>query len=247
MIKCEKCQKEYPSQYYFAVDSICTDCYEKLSPEEKGQSKNEDGLLQNEHSDGKEQIVLPDDPIIHRAVFEIIEKYGPKNELELAKLELTKESKIAIMVKCLLLSFAVVIIGLIVLFLMIVLHELASKTFYTFLFGASMALFAFLCPFITARIIFQPPNLLNSFRREVFKSNWQIGAPVGFITGFLLCFLISETPGYLPSNFRLVAIIVISFAAVLGQLVGVFGMLRREQSNAEMCLEWIKVWEKEKS
>jgi uncharacterized protein YbjQ (UPF0145 family) len=34
-MKCEKCGKEFPSHYYFKTDTVCRECYEKLSPEEK--------------------------------------------------------------------------------------------------------------------------------------------------------------------------------------------------------------------
>jgi uncharacterized RDD family membrane protein YckC len=34
-MKCEKCNNEYPSQYYFTTPTVCNDCFNKLSPEEK--------------------------------------------------------------------------------------------------------------------------------------------------------------------------------------------------------------------
>ncbi len=34
-MKCEKCGKEYPSSYFFAVDNICKECFEKMSDEER--------------------------------------------------------------------------------------------------------------------------------------------------------------------------------------------------------------------
>jgi hypothetical protein len=34
-MKCEKCGKDYPSKYYFKIDSICEACYNKMSPDEK--------------------------------------------------------------------------------------------------------------------------------------------------------------------------------------------------------------------
>ena len=39
-MKCEKCGNEYPSQYYFATDTICRECYEKMSPAEKDEVKD---------------------------------------------------------------------------------------------------------------------------------------------------------------------------------------------------------------
>ncbi len=40
-MKCEKCGNDYPSQYYFATEKICRDCFAKLSVEEKEALKNE--------------------------------------------------------------------------------------------------------------------------------------------------------------------------------------------------------------
>lgn len=34
-MKCEKCSNEYPSRYYFETDTICKDCYSKMSEKEK--------------------------------------------------------------------------------------------------------------------------------------------------------------------------------------------------------------------
>jgi len=39
-MKCEKCQNDYPSQYYFAAPNICRECYGKLSPEEQMHYQN---------------------------------------------------------------------------------------------------------------------------------------------------------------------------------------------------------------
>ena len=38
-MKCEKCGKNYPSSYYFATDTICRECFAKLTPEEKMEAK----------------------------------------------------------------------------------------------------------------------------------------------------------------------------------------------------------------
>jgi hypothetical protein len=35
-MKCEKCGKEYPSEYYFKAERICNECYEKLPLEKQG-------------------------------------------------------------------------------------------------------------------------------------------------------------------------------------------------------------------
>ena len=34
-MKCERCGKDYPSQYYFKTGSICTECYNRLSQKER--------------------------------------------------------------------------------------------------------------------------------------------------------------------------------------------------------------------
>lgn len=43
-MRCERCGKDFPSQYYFATDNICTDCYAKLSPQEQFAAKQPRGL-----------------------------------------------------------------------------------------------------------------------------------------------------------------------------------------------------------
>jgi uncharacterized protein YbjQ (UPF0145 family) len=39
-MKCGKCGKDYPSEYYFKAKSICYECFEKLSSEEKKLAMN---------------------------------------------------------------------------------------------------------------------------------------------------------------------------------------------------------------
>lgn len=34
-MRCRKCGKDYPSQYYFKADEVCNECYEKMTPEER--------------------------------------------------------------------------------------------------------------------------------------------------------------------------------------------------------------------
>ena len=34
-MRCERCGTDYPSEYYFRTRSICNNCYDKLTPEEK--------------------------------------------------------------------------------------------------------------------------------------------------------------------------------------------------------------------
>ena len=34
-MRCEQCGTDYPSEYYFRTRSICNQCYDKLSPEER--------------------------------------------------------------------------------------------------------------------------------------------------------------------------------------------------------------------
>ena len=34
-MRCEKCSKEFPSRYYFKTDSVCVECFNKLSDLEK--------------------------------------------------------------------------------------------------------------------------------------------------------------------------------------------------------------------
>jgi DNA-directed RNA polymerase subunit RPC12/RpoP len=34
-MKCRKCGKDYPSQHYFKTRTICADCYDRLSSDEK--------------------------------------------------------------------------------------------------------------------------------------------------------------------------------------------------------------------
>lgn len=34
-MNCEKCGRDFPSHYYFKAESLCMECYGKMSPEEK--------------------------------------------------------------------------------------------------------------------------------------------------------------------------------------------------------------------
>jgi len=34
-MKCEKCGQDFPSVYYFKTNTICLDCYNKMSPEDQ--------------------------------------------------------------------------------------------------------------------------------------------------------------------------------------------------------------------
>ena len=34
-MKCKKCGKEYPSKYYFKTDTVCVECFEGLSDQDK--------------------------------------------------------------------------------------------------------------------------------------------------------------------------------------------------------------------
>jgi DNA-directed RNA polymerase subunit M/transcription elongation factor TFIIS len=41
-MKCQKCGKDYPSKHYFKTDSICEECYNKMSSEEKRSAEETD-------------------------------------------------------------------------------------------------------------------------------------------------------------------------------------------------------------
>ena len=47
-MKCEKCGKEYPSDYYFKTETVCSQCYDTLTPEER--RKAHQGSLGFDHS-----------------------------------------------------------------------------------------------------------------------------------------------------------------------------------------------------
>jgi uncharacterized protein YbjQ (UPF0145 family) len=34
-VRCEKCNKDFPSEHYFATKRVCRECFAKLTPEEK--------------------------------------------------------------------------------------------------------------------------------------------------------------------------------------------------------------------
>jgi uncharacterized protein YbjQ (UPF0145 family) len=34
-MRCKKCGKEYPSDYYFRTEGLCLECFEKMGPEER--------------------------------------------------------------------------------------------------------------------------------------------------------------------------------------------------------------------
>ncbi len=38
-MKCEKCGKEYPSKYYFETDTVCINCFQRLSIDEQAEVK----------------------------------------------------------------------------------------------------------------------------------------------------------------------------------------------------------------
>lgn len=42
---CERCGREYPSTYYFATAKICTQCFEKLRPEEQEMARAFQGIF----------------------------------------------------------------------------------------------------------------------------------------------------------------------------------------------------------
>jgi uncharacterized protein YbjQ (UPF0145 family) len=35
-MKCERCGKDYPSEYYFKTDTVCSECFKRMSAEEQG-------------------------------------------------------------------------------------------------------------------------------------------------------------------------------------------------------------------
>ena len=37
-MKCEKCGNDYPSEYYFKTDTVCVECYKKLTSEDQQQA-----------------------------------------------------------------------------------------------------------------------------------------------------------------------------------------------------------------
>lgn len=72
-MKCEICGKEYPSEAFFKMDSICNDCYLKLRPDEKPdepvavtQTMSEEDYLSNIYNRLNEiENNLPDSNIIN--------------------------------------------------------------------------------------------------------------------------------------------------------------------------------------
>jgi uncharacterized protein YbjQ (UPF0145 family) len=38
-MKCDRCGKDFPSEFYFKAKGVCSDCYDKLTPEEKVEAK----------------------------------------------------------------------------------------------------------------------------------------------------------------------------------------------------------------
>lgn len=43
-MQCQRCGKDYPSTYYFAVEHICHECYGKLTAEERQQARRPAGI-----------------------------------------------------------------------------------------------------------------------------------------------------------------------------------------------------------
>ena len=48
-MKCEKCENEYPSPYYFATPTICKSCFENMSSEEQAEYQTQ--LIEREFYD----------------------------------------------------------------------------------------------------------------------------------------------------------------------------------------------------
>ncbi len=38
-MKCEKCKKDFPSEHYFATETVCRECFANMTPEEKIQAR----------------------------------------------------------------------------------------------------------------------------------------------------------------------------------------------------------------
>ncbi len=38
-MRCEKCGNDYPSHYYFKAESVCRECFDKMTPEEQAEAK----------------------------------------------------------------------------------------------------------------------------------------------------------------------------------------------------------------
>ncbi len=38
-MKCEKCEKDFPSEHYFATKTVCRECFAKMTPEEKTKAR----------------------------------------------------------------------------------------------------------------------------------------------------------------------------------------------------------------
>jgi len=43
-MRCEKCGKDLPSSYYFATETICLECYSKMTDEQKAASRRPTGI-----------------------------------------------------------------------------------------------------------------------------------------------------------------------------------------------------------
>jgi uncharacterized protein YbjQ (UPF0145 family) len=41
---CQRCGKDFPSTYYFSADDICHECYARLSPQERLESRRPTGI-----------------------------------------------------------------------------------------------------------------------------------------------------------------------------------------------------------
>ena len=45
-MKCQRCGKDFPSSYYFAVDGVCRECFSRFTPEERAQARRPTGIAQ---------------------------------------------------------------------------------------------------------------------------------------------------------------------------------------------------------
>ena len=73
-MKCSNCDKEYPSGFYFSTPSICTECFDKLPPEQQAALQEESRDFKREREEGKPYPVLRTIAVIYKilAVLSVI-------------------------------------------------------------------------------------------------------------------------------------------------------------------------------
>jgi hypothetical protein len=169
--------------------------------------------------------------------FTKIEKYGPREKGDLNKRVYNRAGLVKLALASLLLCLpltAVLAIGLVG--TLPLLRGLDNFTLAVLLYGGG-AVVAVLAYTTSGRLLFRPPDLLNSFRRVTFSQGWKLGGMLGVLVG-IAAVLTRKSFGYdrnPPIDFSLFACGVV----LCGQLAGVLLVWSSDKSIHKSVETWI--------